>query len=386
LYVGEPVVVSAAFDTAAAGGNIAVTGRRSGAMWGTLLPSSPAASNDGVGVLWARAKIEALMDAGRRGAPDDAIRAAVIDVALEHHLVSKFTSLVAVDVTPTKPAGVAASKTAIPGNIPEGLTGFDQLPRTATPATLLMLVGMATLLAAALLGWRVRAAAVVAVLAAVALGVPGESLAQTRKPKAPVNHLLLPGHDGGDTGLLDTPARGWFVLVKDAAGSYVKRIPDEGGQRSVFLRELEGATVDSGATLQSALGQLYYLNLARTPLRDGPLVEVASRRRVLAPVDGKTYALTLGASAFTLTVHNGWKGRGGAHYVIEQDGLRVEYLLDGFGWDSEIQVAADIDRDGRPDFVVYVNGNNAGTWYLLLSSEAAPGMNAPSASLTAHGC
>ena len=85
-------------------------------------------------------------------------------------------------------------------------------------------------------------------------------------------------------------------------------------------------------------------------------------------------------------MNNGLKGRAGAHYVIEQGGERYEYLLDGFGWDSEIQVAGDIDRDGRPDFIVYVNGNNAGTWYLLLSSEAKPGMNKPAASLTAHGC
>ena len=60
-----------------------------------------------MGVLWARAKIDALMDAGRRGAPEAEIRAAVLDVALTHHLVSKYTSLVAVDVTPTRPAGVA---------------------------------------------------------------------------------------------------------------------------------------------------------------------------------------------------------------------------------------------------------------------------------------
>ena len=89
---------------------------------------------------------------------------------------------------------------------------------------------------------------------------------------------------------------------------------------------------------------------------------------------------------FSLTVDNGYQGRAGAHYVVEHRAGRFEYLLDGFGWDSEIQYAGDIDRDGLPDFIVYVNGNNAGTWYVLLSSEAKPGMNAPSAALTAIGC
>ena len=116
-------------------------------------------------MLWARAKIDALMDAGRKGTAEEEIRAAVLDVALTHHLVSKFTSLVAVDVTPTRPAGIVASKTALPGNIPEGLTGFDRLPRTATPAPLLLLVGALALTLAAILAlavWRPRPRAAIA--------------------------------------------------------------------------------------------------------------------------------------------------------------------------------------------------------------------------------
>ncbi len=76
------------------------------------------------------------------------------------------------------------------------------------------------------------------------------------------------------------------------------------------------------------------------------------------------------------------KGRAGAHYVMETGGAKFEWLLDGFGWDSEVQYAGDIDRDGKPDLIVYVNGNNSGTWYVLLSSEARPGMNRPSAQLS----
>ncbi len=234
LYAGEPVVVSAAFEFSAAPGNIALSGRRGGAAWGTLLPQRRPRATSGVGVLWARAKIDALMDAGRRGAPEQEIRAAVLDVALTHHLVSKFTSLVAVDVTPTKAAGIPASKTAVPGNIPEGLTGFDQLPRTATPAPLLMLLGaLAMVLAAALAFFRKRPSRAFASIAAIALAVAvaHDADAQSRKPKAPQNHLLLPGHYDGDVGSFDAipkdaPETGWFVLVKDAAGVYVRRIPD----------------------------------------------------------------------------------------------------------------------------------------------------------------
>jgi Ca-activated chloride channel family protein len=156
LYAGEPVIVSAQFNANAGSGNIALSGRRADTVWGTLLPEAPTASEPGVAVLWARAKIGALMDAGRKGASEDEVRSAVLDVALTHHLVSKYTSLVAVDVTPAKPAGIPAPASAIPGNIPEGLTGFDQLPRTATPAPLLLLAGALALLLAGVLALRRR--------------------------------------------------------------------------------------------------------------------------------------------------------------------------------------------------------------------------------------
>ena len=93
---------------------------------------------------------------------------------------------------------------------------------------------------------------------------------RSRAAKSPPrNLLLLPGHYDGDVGSFDAPLSempdtGWFVLVKDAAGSYVRRIPDARGARPLFLRELELATPDNSATLQSALGQLFYVNLPRT--------------------------------------------------------------------------------------------------------------------------
>lgn len=159
LHAGEPMVVSAQFNAealAVGGGNIMVSGRRGGSVWGTLVPSASAAPAAGVGVLWARAKIAALMDAGRSGAPAEEVRAAVLDVALTHHLVSRYTSLVAVDATPARAVGAALRTDAVPGNIPDGLTGFDALPQTATPATLRLIAGALALALAAGLGWQLR--------------------------------------------------------------------------------------------------------------------------------------------------------------------------------------------------------------------------------------
>jgi len=149
LYAGEPIVVTAALDDA--DGEVVLTGHAGVSPWMAVLPLGGHPPSPGVGVLWARAKIDALTDAGVAGAPADDVRPAIVALALEHHLVSRYTSLVAVDVTPTAPAGTTATPAAIPGNLPAGHeyeSIFGGLPQTATPAALLARIG-ALLLAAA---------------------------------------------------------------------------------------------------------------------------------------------------------------------------------------------------------------------------------------------
>ncbi|MEO6565471.1 MAG: LPXTG cell wall anchor domain-containing protein, partial [Casimicrobiaceae bacterium] len=203
LYAGEPVIVTAQYNVHAVTGNVAVAGRRAGTMWGTLLPVTEQAQHPGVGVLWARAKIDALMDAGRKGAAAEEIRAAVLDVALTHHLVSKYTSLVAVDVTPTRPAGTPSSTSALPGNVPEGLTGFDQLPRTATSMELQLWVGALLLIVSVLLLRHRRRAttlAVVALLVTVLAVGADDASAQARAAVHDEPVLLMPGSDDARPG------------------------------------------------------------------------------------------------------------------------------------------------------------------------------------------
>ena len=67
--------------------------------------------------------------------------------------MSKYTSLVAVDVTPTAPPGVTAKTRPLQVNIPAGWSHekvFGTLPGTATPAPLLQLLGILALTGAAL--------------------------------------------------------------------------------------------------------------------------------------------------------------------------------------------------------------------------------------------
>ncbi|MDR2239668.1 MAG: marine proteobacterial sortase target protein [Zoogloeaceae bacterium] len=153
LYLGEPIVVSAALD-AALTGEIRIAGWRGDARWQTLLPAADARNGKGLGVLWAREKIQSLIDSQRSqrdGAPEEAVREAVLDIALAHHLVSKYTSLVAVDKTPARPQDAALQSGAVPTNLPEGWEYgkvFGELPQGATDSLWNLFAGSLTLLLA----------------------------------------------------------------------------------------------------------------------------------------------------------------------------------------------------------------------------------------------
>jgi Ca-activated chloride channel family protein len=144
LYLGEPVVVSAAAAHFAQA--IVVSGMRGNQPWSVALTPVSQSDAAGVGALWARAKIASLMDEATRGADLATIRPQVVKVALDHHLVSAYTSLVAVDTTPAAPAGVVRTA-LVKASLPQGWTG--EIPQTDTPATLQLLLGLLALAAAA---------------------------------------------------------------------------------------------------------------------------------------------------------------------------------------------------------------------------------------------
>ncbi len=72
------------------------------------------------------------------------LRQAVIDVALRHHLVSRYTSLVAVETTPARPEHRLLHSHAMKANLPHGMQ-YEAIfgwPQTATPSTLYLLLGI----------------------------------------------------------------------------------------------------------------------------------------------------------------------------------------------------------------------------------------------------
>jgi len=156
LYLGEPIVISAALDQAQ--GEVKLSGLNGEAQWQATLPLSSASAGTGMGVLWAREKIGALTDSLRDGKSEDDVRPAVVQVALAHHLVSKYTSLVAVDPTPVRHPDDPLKSAALPVNLPEGGVHeavFGELPQGATDARLNFMLGLMLLLIASVL-WQMR--------------------------------------------------------------------------------------------------------------------------------------------------------------------------------------------------------------------------------------
>jgi len=151
LYSGEPVIIRAKLSRAArASDEIVVTGDSPGGAWRAELPLKTGKSSSGVAALWARAKIGELEDRQRRGEDPEIIRAAIVKTALAHHLVSKYTSLVAIDKTPVRPAAETLGKDQIPSLLPHGqsqqaIMGFAA---TATSAPMQRLTGFICLLLA----------------------------------------------------------------------------------------------------------------------------------------------------------------------------------------------------------------------------------------------
>ena len=130
LYAGEPLLLTAVGK--GKGGTLHVVGRAGKTPWWATLDLDSAAQGRGIEKLWARAKIAAIEEWRFRGATADDVDAQVLAVALGHHLVSRLTSLVAVDVTPSRPTDEPLVTQGVPVNLPKGWD-FEKVFGPAAP-------------------------------------------------------------------------------------------------------------------------------------------------------------------------------------------------------------------------------------------------------------
>jgi Ca-activated chloride channel family protein len=119
VYRGEPVVLAA--KVPASTGTLALSGMIGERPWTITLPLADAAEGKGISKLWARRNIEdaeVLRTLGRMSSEEADRR--VLALALAHHLVTRLTSLVAVDQTPSRPEGAHLTRADIPLDLPAG--------------------------------------------------------------------------------------------------------------------------------------------------------------------------------------------------------------------------------------------------------------------------
>lgn len=126
LYAGEPLWLYARLPRQPR--EVLVCGDLEGAPWEMESRPLPAPAGDNLAVLWARSKVEAMEDSRIFGTDPEWIRNRVLDLALEFGLLTRYTSLVAVDKTPVRPASDGINSDVIPSLLPAGsgmATGFS---------------------------------------------------------------------------------------------------------------------------------------------------------------------------------------------------------------------------------------------------------------------
>ena len=122
LYVGDPL--SIAIRGRNASGIAKITGKIGSQKWVARIPLDQGAEQIGIAKLWAREKISNL-ERSRIALNPSANQKAHIDsellqTALNYGLVSRLSSMVAVDITPSRPLGVEIGTAKLKAAIPSG--------------------------------------------------------------------------------------------------------------------------------------------------------------------------------------------------------------------------------------------------------------------------
>jgi Ca-activated chloride channel homolog len=156
LFRGEPLIQ--VVKGHAPQGELQMSGELpDGSRWQQSLNLAQAAEGKGLHRVWARRKIDGLLDArtlGRTsGENETPIVEQVTGLGIEHQLVTPYTSFLAVDKTPSRPVEATLATDSVPTLLPAGTsTGMLRYPQTATIAPLLQALGLLGLMFSAAIG------------------------------------------------------------------------------------------------------------------------------------------------------------------------------------------------------------------------------------------
>lgn len=134
IYMGEPLLADARWDDKVTEGDIEITGTFAGQTWTQTIrlgslnnntsTNTVAANNEqGLDKLWAHRKIQALEDSLLFNGNIEQVKSAITEIALDYSMVTKYTSLVAIEDTVSRDTASKSIHSAqIPQTIPAGNT------------------------------------------------------------------------------------------------------------------------------------------------------------------------------------------------------------------------------------------------------------------------
>jgi Ca-activated chloride channel family protein len=154
LYLGQPMFVSIKLSDADDPDFIPVLHGRIAGERVEIAATPGSGQSAGVGVRWARARIDDLMDRRFEGATEEEVRSDVIEVALEFGLVTRYTSMVAVEEFPT--SRDQAETCSIRSLYPRGSGNGRFLGQGGTGRPLFRLAGIGLLLCGGLVLFLLR--------------------------------------------------------------------------------------------------------------------------------------------------------------------------------------------------------------------------------------
>ena len=146
LYIGEPLLISLKLPKNQK--QLQLRGKTFQSDWSTNLQIEKGGKATGLNVLWARNKILSLNQKLNRGANAEEIKQEITAIGLKHQIVTRHTSLVAVDVEQTKNNNVQSIDKAVPIKMPYAweMKIPGQLPQGASSLHLNIILGIVLLI------------------------------------------------------------------------------------------------------------------------------------------------------------------------------------------------------------------------------------------------
>jgi hypothetical protein len=170
--------------------------------------------------------------------------------------------------------------------------------------------------------------------------------------EAPVWHTEVAGAPSPDW-----PVDGWYRITPTA--------------KSIIVSSVKPSVAEPGEPEGTV-----YVRVPGTRLVEGRRPKFRFAGDLLRPKVGQPYELMLDRIRFSFQVES---GRDGTQLRVGYGGQTYSYMLGLPAAATRIHAIADLDGDTMPDFLVEVGDDT----YLLLSTQARPGHNPPSAQLWA---